>query len=1052
MAKNPDHPKKPGKTPKSKAHRPDVQPIGPALAELLNPAINRGDAGLGSGTGLQPPPDNSWDRRAGGEAAAHRARASTRGTHGDLAKRDASSSPPPRGVETSEARSQGSGVGGATATPPVGYPPPQPSPTRGEGVDKRGFGEAPQREFAPANYGTAATIPALDPELAKQLGFTTEEEDAAVMARPPRNKMEALGVAATADALENLIREGRPEFKGEDGQIKIWTPHRPPRPEKSEGGQRFVIKSEYEPKGDQPTAIAELVEGITRNDRTQVLLGVTGSGKTYTMAKVIEATQRPAIILAPNKTLAAQLYGEFKSFFPDNAVEYFVSYYDYYQPEAYVPRTDTYIEKDSSINEQIDRMRHSATRALLERDDVIIVASVSCIYGIGSVETYTAMTFALKKGERIDQRQLISDLVALQYKRTQADFTRGTFRVRGDVIDIFPAHYEDRAWRVNLFGDVVENIEEFDPLTGHKQDDLEFIKIYANSHYVTPRPTLVQAIKSIKSELKWRLDQLNNQGRLLEAQRLEQRTTFDLEMMEATGSCAGIENYSRYLTGRRPGEPPPTLFEYVPDNALVFADESHVTVPQIGGMFKGDFRRKATLAEYGFRLPSCMDNRPLRFEEWDMMRPQSVAVSATPSAWELNESGGVFVEQVIRPTGLIDPPVDIRPARTQVDDLVGEVRATAQAGYRSLVTVLTKRMAEDLTEYLHEQGIRVRYMHSDIDTIERIEIIRDLRLGAFDALVGINLLREGLDIPECALVAILDADKEGFLRSETSLIQTIGRAARNVDGKVILYADQLTGSMQRAIAETDRRREKQVEYNTINGITPESIKRSIHDIMNSVYERDHVLVEIGDGGMADDVISIGHNFETVLKDLETRMREAAADLNFEEAARLRDEVKRLRATELAVVDDPTAKQRTVQNKAGAYAGIKKYGEAANLPAGSLKKRGGSLRGGASSPSPRSSRGRDERSSLLEGRGEGQTTGSDASRAHKPHLDEMHGPESLPYRPGRGSQRKPSPDDIAAGSGTKIFQPTDSRQSGPEFGPAPRSSGGAPGHRGGWKKR
>ena len=538
--------------------------------------------------------------------------------------------------------------------------------------------------------------------------------------------MEALGVAATADALEALIRDGRPEFKGDDGQVKIWTPHRPPRPEKSEGGVRFVIKSEYEPKGDQPTAIDELVEGIERNDRTQVLLGVTGSGKTYTMAKVIEATQRPAIILAPNKTLAAQLYGEFKSFFPDNAVEYFVSYYDYYQPEAYVPRTDTYIEKDSSINEQIDRMRHSATRALLERDDVIIVASVSCIYGIGSVETYTAMTFALKKGERIDQRQLIADLVALQYKRTQADFTRGTFRVRGDVIDIFPAHYEDRAWRVNLFGDTVENIEEFDPLTGHKQDDLEFIKIYANSHYVTPRPTLVQAIKSIKSELKLRLDQLNNQGRLLEAQRLEQRTTFDLEMMEATGSCAGIENYSRYLTGRRPGEPPPTLFEYVPDNALVFADESHVTVPQIGGMFRGDFRRKATLAEYGFRLPSCMDNRPLRFEEWDMMRPQSVAVSATPSGWELNESGGVFVEQVIRPTGLIDPPVNIRPARTQVDDLVGEVRATAQAGYRSLVTVLTKRMAEDLTEYLHEQGIRVRYMHTDIDTIERIEIIRDL--------------------------------------------------------------------------------------------------------------------------------------------------------------------------------------------------------------------------------------------------------------------------------------------------------------------------------------
>jgi excinuclease ABC subunit B len=997
MAKNPDNPKKPGKPPKSKApsskaSRPDVQPIGPALAELLNPAIAKGEAGIGSGTGLQPPPDNSWDRRAGGEAAAHRARKSTRETGDDVAKHD--------------------------------------------GSTHAGFNEAPQSEFAPANYGTAATIPTLDPELAKQLGFTTEEEDAAAMARPPRNKMEALGVQATADALENLIREGRPEFKGEDGRVKIWTPHRPPRPEKSEGGVRFEIKSEYEPKGDQPTAIKELVEGISRNDRTQVLLGVTGSGKTYTMAKVIEATQRPALILAPNKTLAAQLYGEFKNFFPDNAVEYFVSYYDYYQPEAYVPRTDTYIEKDSSINEQIDRMRHSATRALLERDDVIIVASVSCIYGIGSVETYTAMTFALKKGERIDQRQLIADLVALQYKRTQADFARGTFRVRGDVIDIFPAHYEDRAWRVNLFGDVVENIEEFDPLTGHKQDELEFIKIYANSHYVTPRPTLIQAIKAIKSELKWRLDQLHDQGRLLEAQRLEQRTTFDLEMMEATGSCAGIENYSRYLTGRRPGEPPPTLFEYVPDNALVFADESHVTVPQIGGMFKGDFRRKATLAEYGFRLPSCMDNRPLRFEEWDMMRPQSVAVSATPSAWELNESGGVFVEQVIRPTGLIDPPVHIRPARTQVDDLVGEVRATAQAGYRSLITVLTKRMAEDLTEYLHEQGIRVRYMHSDIDTIERIEIIRDLRLGAFDALVGINLLREGLDIPECALVAILDADKEGFLRSETSLIQTIGRAARNVDGRVILYADQITGSMERAIAETDRRREKQVEYNTAHNITPESIKRSIHDIMNSVYERDHVLVEIGGGGMADDVISIGHNFEAVLGDLETRMREAAADLNFEEAARLRDEVKRLRATELAVVDDPTIKQRGVAARGGAYTGPKQFGEAANLPARLDKLAAQSKRGKFG--------GSRARKPTLDEMGPGTE-----SRIYQPKSMTESMPNALPPRSGGGGRSGAS---AAPGGGSKIIQPTNSRESGPEFGPTPRSSGGAPGHRGGWKKR
>jgi excinuclease ABC subunit B len=868
MAKSPPKkPKDPAKPTRAKAARPDGAATPDGLADLLNPGINKGTAGTGSGTGIQPPPDNSFDRRAD-FSAAHRARKSAQEGFEESLQSDYAGSPI-TGLDPKLAEELG--LGGDFG----GDAPPDPFAASAKEAERIARGGDPKYRLPKADLPTGPG------------GLTS------------------MGVAATAQSLERLLREGRPEFTA-----ALWTPHRPPRPEKSEGGKKFVIKSAFEPKGDQPQAIKDLVEGVARQDRTQVLLGVTGSGKTFTMAKVIEATQRPALILAPNKTLAAQLYGEFKSFFPDNAVEYFVSYYDYYQPEAYIPRTDTYIEKDSSINEQIDRMRHSATRALLERDDVIIVASVSCIYGIGSVETYSAMTFTLQQGGKIDQRQLMADLVALQYKRTLADFFRGSFRVRGDTIDIFPAHYEDRAWRIQLFGDTIEKIEEMDPLTGVKTDELDFVKIYANSHYVTPRPTLIQAIAGIKHELKVRLDQLNAAGRLLEAQRLEQRTVFDLEMIEATGACAGIENYSRYLTGRKPGEPPPTLFEYVPDNALIFADESHVTIPQLGGMFRGDFRRKATLAEYGFRLPSCMDNRPLRFEEWDAMRPQTLAVSATPSHWEMNESRGVFVEQVIRPTGLIDPPVEVRPARTQVDDLVGEVRQVALKGYRALITVLTKRMAEDLTEYLHEQGIRVRYMHSDIDTLERIEIIRDLRLGAFDALVGINLLREGLDIPECALVAILDADKEGFLRSETSLIQTIGRAARNVDSNVILYADQVTGSMQRAIGETNRRREKQVEYNAAHGITPESIKSSIHDIMDSVYERDHVLISTGGAGEGEfgEAATIGHNFEAVISDLETRMRAAAGDLDFETAARLRDEIKRLRQTELAVVDDPTTRQ------------------------------------------------------------------------------------------------------------------------------------------------
>ena len=702
---------------------------------------------------------------------------------------------------------------------------------------------------------------------------------------------------------------------------------------KLEGGIPFRMATDFTPAGDQPTAIAELSSGVVSGERDQVLLGVTGSGKTFTMAKVIEETQRPAIILAPNKTLAAQLYGEFKGFFPDNAVEYFVSYYDYYQPEAYVARSDTYIEKESQINEQIDRMRHSATRALLERDDVIIVASVSCIYGIGSVETYGAMTQDLKVGENYDQRQVIADLVAQQYKRNDQAFFRGAFRVRGDALEIFPAHLDDRAWRLSFFGEELESITEFDPLTGEKTANMQQIRVYANSHYVTPKPTMSQAVLGIKKELRTRLDQLVADGKLLEAQRLEQRTNFDLEMLEATGVCNGIENYSRYLTGRAPGEPPPTLFEFIPDSAIVFADESHVSVPQIGGMYKGDYRRKFTLAEHGFRLPSCMDNRPLKFEEWDAMRPQSIFVSATPAAWEIEQSGGVFTEQVIRPTGLLDPPVEIRPVDMQVDDLLDEVRKVAADGMRTLVTTLTKRMAEDLTEYMHEQGIRVRYMHSDIDTIERIEILRDLRLGAFDVLIGINLLREGLDIPECGLVAILDADKEGFLRSETSLVQTIGRAARNAEGRVIMYADRITGSMERALGETNRRRTKQIAYNEEHGITPATVKKNVEDILAGLYKGDtdqsRVTAKI-DNPMA------GGNLQTVLEGLRTDMRKAAENLEFEEAARLRDEVQRLEAVDLAVADDPMARQQAVD---------KAVGEAKKASGRSTLGRGG-MRGGA----------------------------------------------------------------------------------------------------------
>ncbi|MDE0812685.1 MAG: excinuclease ABC subunit UvrB [Alphaproteobacteria bacterium] len=664
---------------------------------------------------------------------------------------------------------------------------------------------------------------------------------------------------------------------------------------RGEGGQPFELVSDYEPAGDQPQAIDQLILGLEQGDRDQVLLGVTGSGKTFTVAQTIQRLQRPALVLAPNKTLAAQLYGEMKNFFPNNAVEYFVSYYDYYQPEAYVARSDTYVEKESSVNEQIDRMRHAATRSLLERDDVIIVASVSCIYGIGAVETYSKMTVTVEVGMNVDPRKIMKQLIELQYKRNDNNFYRGMFRVRGDTIEIFPAHYEDRAWRLSMFGDEVESIDEFDPLTGDKTTSLESIKLYANSHYVTPRPTLLQAIAGIKAELKQQLEFLNNEGKLLEAQRLEQRTRFDVEMIEATGVCAGIENYSRYLSGRNAGEPPPTLFEYLPDNAILMVDESHVTVPQLGGMYRGDFNRKSTLANYGFRLPSCLDNRPLKFEEWEGMRPQTIFVSATPGPWELERTSGVFVEQLVRPTGLIDPVCHIRPTEHQVDDLLAECKLCVQANERVLVTTLTKRMAEDLTEFMIEAGLKVRYIHSDVETLERIEIIRDLRLGVFDILVGINLLREGLDIPECALVAILDADKEGFLRSRTSLVQTIGRAARNIDGRVILYADNMTGSLTYALEETNRRRERQQAYNAAHGITPESVRKQISDIIGSVYDRDHVTVDLGDANMAH---LVGMDVKTYIAALTAKMRMAAADLEFEEAALLRDEIMRLEAFDL----------------------------------------------------------------------------------------------------------------------------------------------------------
>ena len=676
-----------------------------------------------------------------------------------------------------------------------------------------------------------------------------------------------------------------------DNHIDVSYQNRPQKP------ANFKLVSKFKPNGDQPGAIQSLLSGIKENEKDQILLGVTGSGKTFTIAHVIEQTKRPTLILAPNKTLAAQLYGEMKALFPQNAVEYFVSYYDYYQPEAYVPRSDLFIEKESSINEQIDRLRHSATRSLLERDDVIIVASVSCIYGIGSVETYSEMTLRLQTNGELERQKFLRRLTELQYKRNDMNFVRGTFRVRGDNIELFPAHLEDRAWRISLFGNEIEEIWEFDPLTGEKTNSLEKITIFANSHYVTPRPTLQQAVKLIASELQQRLVEFNVANKLLEAQRIEQRTQFDIEMIEATGSCNGIENYSRYLSGRKHGEPPPTLFEYLPENALLIVDESHVTIPQIGAMYKGDFARKSTLADYGFRLPSCLDNRPLKFEEWESFRPQTIYVSATPGKWELEQTGGVFIEQVVRPTGLIDPECIVRPIETQVDDIIAEARNAANNGTRVLVTTLTKKMAEALTEYMYEAGIKVRYIHSDVDTLERIEIIRDLRLGLFDVLIGINLLREGLDIPECALVAILDADKEGYLRSRTSLIQTIGRAARNAEGRVILYADKVTESMRYAIDETNRRRNKQTLWNEANNITPATIKKDINDILESVYEKSDKVKEKVKSG---DITLKEKDIATIIAELETKMRDAAANLEFEEAAKLRDELRRIENKQLGI--------------------------------------------------------------------------------------------------------------------------------------------------------